>query len=94
MTEIWCFSFYAYLYWNWNHPRDKYQLHFLITAVLIALLPLPFLGVGFLIGVFCVVPRAILSALLISDFFHLGLKRRSRQGSRGVGGEMVSGEKV
>jgi hypothetical protein len=66
-----CFAFYAYLYWNWNFPGDKYQLHFLVVVVMLGLLPLPFLEVGPLIGVFCVVPRAILSGLLLSDFFHL-----------------------
>jgi hypothetical protein len=88
-----CFAFYAYLYWNWNSPGDKYQPHFLVVAVMLGLLPLPFLEVGPLIGIFCVIPRAILSGLLLSDFFHLFWRKASNK-PHIVEEEAVSGEKV
>lgn len=90
------YTLYAYWYFRWNHPGDKYQLHFLVAAVVLGLLPQPFLGTGLLIGTFCVIPRVFLSSLLVSDLFHLGLKRRSRNRphARALGDEAVAGEKV
>ena len=90
-VEILSFSIYSYWYWNWN-TGDKYQLHFLVGAVVLGLLPLYFLEVGPLIGVFCVMPRAVLSSLVLSDFFHLALKVSNK--SRVQSEEDVSVEKV
>ena len=93
VIECVCFTAYAYWYWTWNHPGDKYQLHFLVASVMLGLLPLQFLGTGLLIGIFCVMPRAILSGLLVSDFFHLFWRKASNK-SHAVVEEAVSGEKV
>jgi hypothetical protein len=91
VVEMLSFSVYSYWYWYWNQ-EDKYQLHFLVAAVVFALLPILFLEVGPLIGVFCVMPRAVLSSLVLSDFFHLALKVSNK--SRVQAEEAVSGEKV
>jgi hypothetical protein len=88
------YVFYAHWYWGWNAPGDKYQLHFLVAAVMIGLLPQPFLGVGPLIGIFCVMPRAILSSLVFSDLIHVALKRKAGSILRAVADDDVSGEKV
>jgi len=92
-VEVACFSLYSYWYSSWNQG-DKYQLHFLVTAVALGLLPLLYLGTGLLIGIFCVVPRAILSGLLVSDIFHLFWDGKVSNKPHMIGNEAVSGEKV
>ena len=91
--EIICFSLYSYWYSRWN-PSDKYQLQFLVAAVVLGLLPQPFLETGPLIGIFCVVPRAILSGLLVSDFFHLFWYGKASNEHHIVGEEAALREKV
>ena len=71
MAAIFSYIVYARLYYQWNQPNDRYQLPILVVAALAGLVTALSLNIGFLIGVFCVTPKAALIGLLVSDTLHL-----------------------
>lgn len=67
------FVFYASLYFATNRKNDRFQLHIVASITLAGFVLALSFGFGPMISAFCVVPRAVIVGLLVSDLTHLML---------------------
>ena len=76
------FGIYASWYFDCNRGTDRFQSRVLVSVTGIGFVVAVGLGFGPLISTFCVVPRAVVVGLLVSDIAHWvfpGLQRRREE---------------
>ena len=74
------FVIYACWYFDCNKRTDRFQSWTLASVVAVGFVVAMGLGFGLWISTFCVVPRAVVVGLLVSDFAHWVFPR-SRRGT-------------
>lgn len=73
------FAFYAAWYFDCNKRTDRFQSWTLASVVAIGFVVAMGLGFGPWVSTFCVVPRAVVVGLLVSDFAHWVSPRSQRR---------------